>query len=408
MPLTDTTARNAKPGSKAVRLFDGGGLYLEVAPSGGKWWRLKYRHGGKEKRLSLGVYPETPLKDARARRDEARKLLANGIDPSAARKAAKHATAENAGNSFEAVAREWYAKFAPGWVPSHGVRIIRRFERDVFPWIGARPVAEINAPELLATLRRIENRGAIETAHRAMQNCGQVFRYAVATGRAQRDPSGDLRGAIPPAKETHHASITDPKAIGALLRAIGGYDGSPITKAALELAPLTFVRPGELRNAEWTEFDLDGAEWRIPAERMKMRAPHIVPLSAQAVEILRELQPLTGRGRYVFPGARTNGRPMSENTVNAALRRLGYASDEMTGHGFRSMASTLLNEAGWNRDAIERQLAHAERDQVRAAYNYAEHLPERKRMMQAWADYLDGLRIGGNVTMIGAKVARAV
>jgi integrase len=258
-------------------------------------------------------------------------------------------------------------------------------------------MTEITANELRSVLRRIEARGAIETAHRASQNCGQVFRYAVATGRTERDPTGDLRGALAPTRETHLASIVAPKAIGELLRAIDGYEGSLVTKCALRLAPLVFVRPGELRRAEWAEFDLDGAEWRIPAARMKMREQHIVPLSTQAVEVMRELMPLTGRGRYVFPGARTKGRPMSENTVNAALRRLGYASDQMTGHGFRSMASTRLNEQGWHRDAIERQFAHAERDAVRAAYNYAEHLPERKRMMQAWADYLDTLRIGATV-----------
>ncbi|MGH6885504.1 MAG: tyrosine-type recombinase/integrase, partial [Geminicoccales bacterium] len=241
-------------------------------------------------------------------------------------------------------------------------------------------------------LRRIEARGAIDTAHRVLQNCGQVFRFAVATGRAVRDPAADLRGALVTVRGSHFASITEPKAIGALLRAIGGYQGTHIVRCALRLAPLTFVRPGELRAAEWPEFDLDAAEWRIPAERMKMRAIHLVPLSAQAVGILRELRPLTGTGRYVFPGERTPTRPMSENTVNAALRRLGYSKDEMTGHGFRSMASTLLNEQGWHRDAIERQLAHGERDAVRAAYNYAEHLPERRRMMQAWADYLDGLK----------------
>jgi integrase len=251
----------------------------------------------------------------------------------------------------------------------------------------------------------VESRGAIETAHRTKQNCSQVFRYAVATGRADRDPTIELRGALAPTSERHHASITDPKGIGALLRAIDGYEGSLVTKCALRLAPLTFVRPGELRRAEWTEFNLGKAEWRIPAERMKMREQHIVPLSTQAIAVLEELQPLTGRATYVFPGARTNGRPMSENTVNAALRRLGYGKDEMTGHGFRSMASTHLNEQGWHRDAIERQLAHAERDDVRAAYNFAEHLPERRRMMQAWADYLEALKAGAKVASIKKAAA---
>jgi len=340
------------------------------------------------------------LKQARERRDDARKLLANGIDPSERRKATKTAATDRAANSFEAIAREWFASFSKAWAKSHADKVIHRLDLNVFPWLGGRPIAEIAASELLAVLRRIESRGAIETAHRTKQACSQVFRYAVATGRAERDPSADLRGALAPAKERHHPSVKDPTAIGALLRALDGYTGSPVTKCALQLAPLTFTRPGELRQAEWTEINLDGAEWRIPAERMKMRSPHIVPLSMQAVAVLRELHPITGRNKYVFPGARTNGRPMSENTVNAALRRLGYSKDEMTGHGFRSIASTQLNEQGWNRVAIERQLAHAERDDVRAAYNFAEHLPERRRMMQAWADYLDGLRSGAKATPI--------
>ncbi len=401
MSLTDTAIRNAKPGTKRNKLFDERGLFLLIAPAGGKWWRLKYRVAGREKLLSLGTYPEVGLKEARDKRDAARKLLAAGIDPGLARKAERSAIAD----SFEAVAREWHAKRAPGWAPGHAEKVMGRIERDVFPWLGARPVGEVKAPELLAVLRRIETRGAIELAHRAHQICGQVFRYAIATGRAERDPAADLRGALPPVKERHHAAITDPKAVGALLRAIDGYQGSFITQCALLLAPLTFVRPGELRKAEWPEIDLDAAEWRIPAERMKMRAIHIIPLSVQAVAILHELRPLTGSGRYVFPGLRTPTRPMSENTINAALRRLGYAKDEMTGHGFRSMASTMLNEQGWHRDAIERQLAHGERDAVRAAYNYAEHLPLRRRMMQGWADYLDGLKSGAEVVPLHGRLA---
>jgi len=415
MPLTDVEIRNAKPRDKAFRLFDGGGLYLEVSPAGGKWWRFKYRFGGKEKRLSLGVYPEVGLagrkdKDsgawidgARDKREKARQMLASGIDPGEVRKAASSTKAERAANSFELVAREWYGKNKATWADSHGDKIIRRLERDVFPWIGAAPIADITAPLLLTTMRRIESRGAVETAHRALQNCGQIFRYAIATGRAIRDPAADLRGALPPTKPVHHPSITDPKAIGELLRVVEGYDGTFVTKCALRLAPLVFVRPGELRKAEWTEFALDSAEWRIPAARMKMREQHIVPLSDRAVETLRELQALTGSGRFVFPGARSKERPMSENTVNGALRRLGYSSQELSGHGFRSMASTLLNEQGWNRDAIERQLAHAERNDIRAAYNYAEYLPERRRMMQAWADYLEGLRAGAAVVAIGSS-----
>lgn len=398
MALTDLAVRKATVRDKPYRLSDEKGLYLEVALSGSKYWRWKFRFAGKEKRLALGVYPEVSLAEARAARDGARKLLTSGVDPSEARKAQKASRVELAENSFEAVAREWFAKYAPSWVDTHSDKIIRRLERDIFPWVGSKPIDKVSAPILLVCLRRIEERGAIETAHRALQNCGQVFRYAIATGRAERDVSADLRGALSPVVESHHASITDPKAIGALLRSIEGYEGSLVTKCALRLAALVFVRPGELRKAEWAEFELEKAEWRIPASRMKMREVHIVPLATQAVATLKELQALTGHGRYVFPGARTNGRPMSENTVNAALRRLGYAKDEMTGHGFRSMASTILNEQGWSRDAIERQLAHGERNNVRAAYNFAEYLPERRRMMQAWADYLDVLtksNIGG-------------
>jgi integrase len=406
MSLTDIAVRSAKPQAKPFKLFDGGGLHLIVTPAGGKWWRWKYRYGGKAKGLSFGVYPDVNLKKAREKRDTARQLLAAGIDPGAARKAEKIAQA--GAESFEAIAREWHAKFSPSWVPSHGDRILRRLERDVFPWLGKRPIAELKAPELLSVLRRIESRGAQETAHRAMQNCGQVFRYAVATGRAERDPTGDLRGALPPPKEKHHASIIEPKRIAELLRAIDSYHGFFVTKCALRLAPLVFLRPGELRKGQWSEIDLDKGEWRIPAERMKMREQHIVPLSSQAVEILRDLEPLTNRPMgfkpnapcYLFPSLRTRERAMSENAVLAALRRMGYTKEEMTGHGFRSMASTLLHEQGWNHQAIERQLAHAERNAVSAAYNFAEHLPERRKMMQAWADYLDALKAGAQVISI--------
>lgn len=402
MPLTNISVKNTKPGEKPIKLFDGGGLFLHVAPSGGKSWRLKYRFGGKEKLLTFGTYPEVSLSEAREKRDQARKLLAADVDPGENKKAQKAAHQDNSENTFEVIAREWFGKFAPGWAQNHSEKIIRRLERDIFPWLGKLPISEIKAPELLTALRRVENRGAIETAHRALQNCGQIFRYAIATGRTERDPTIALRGAVPPSKVKHHSSIIEPKAIGELLRAIKGYQGTLITKCALQLAPLFFVRPGELRKAEWSEFNFDTLEWRIPAARMKMGELHIVPLSTQAILVLRELQPLTGNDRYVFPGARTNGRPMSENTVNAGLRRLGYTNDQMTGHGFRSMASTLLNEQGWHRDAIERQLAHAERNAVRAAYNYAEHLPERRRMMQAWADYLDKLESNSNIVSIKA------
>lgn len=406
MPLTDTAIKNAKPGAKPVKLSDEKGLFLLMAPAGGKWWRLKYRFGGKEKLLSLGTYPEVSLKDARQRRDDARKLLADGVDPSENRKAVKSAKVERAGNSFEVIAREWYAKNSVSWTETHGSRIIRRLERDIFPWIGGRPIADITAPELLAVLRRIEERGAVETAHRAHQNCGQVFRYAIATGRAERDPSPDLKGALPPVKQSHHAAITDPKAIGELLRAIDGYQGQFVTQCALRLAPMFFVRPGELRKAEWAEFDLDKAEWNIPAERMKMREPHLVPLSSQAVAILRELHALTGSGRYVFPGARTNGRPMSDNAILAALRRMGFAKDEMSGHGFRAMARTILDEVLQVRpDYIEHQLAHAVRDPNGRAYNRTAHLAERRKMMQQWADYLDKLKAGAEVIPLRGNAA---
>ena len=393
--LTDAIIRNTKPKDKPFKLTDGGGLYLLVNSTGSRLWRLKYRVGGLEKKLALGAYPEVSLREAREKAVEARKMIREGIDPSQAKKAQK-ASASGA-DTFETIAREWFEKFSPTWTPSHGVRIIRRLERDIFPWLGKKPIKDIQAPDLLSVLRRIEERGAVETAHRASQNCGQVFRYAVATGRAERDPSGDLRGAIPPTKAKHHASITDPKEIGGLLRAIDAYEGGLIVRCALRLAPLVFTRPGELRRAEWKEIDWDKAEWSIPGEKMKMREKHVVPLSRQAIEILHELQPLTGEGRFLFPSPRSWDRPMSENAVLAALRRMGYSGDQMTGHGFRSMASTLLNEQGWNRDAIERQLAHAERDEIRAAYNYAQHMPERRKMMQAWADYLDELKAGGEV-----------
>ncbi len=397
MPLTDTAVRNAKPEPKPRKLADEKGLFLLVHPNGSKYWRMKYRFGGREKLLALGVYPQVSLADARQRRDDARKLLANDTDPSLVKAVTKTAKLEAVENTFEAVALEWYAKRLPTWAPATARKVNRYLKNDLFPWLGRRPIKDIGAPELLAVLRRVESRGALELSHRIREYSGMIFRYAVATGRAERDPSGDLKGALPPVKSKHHASITDPKKIGELLRAIDGFTGSFITKCAMQLAPLVFVRPGELRSAEWAEIDLEGAEWRIPGAKMKMRDQHIVPLSGQAVEILKAIQPLTGGGRYVFPGMRSHDRPMSENTVNAALRRLGYEKDEMTGHGFRSMASTLLHEQGWPHEAIERQLAHTERNKVSAAYNYAEHLPKRREMMQAWADYLDGLAAGGKI-----------
>lgn len=396
MPLTDTAARNAKAGEKPYKLADQKGLYLHVSATG-KYWRMNYRFAGKQKTLAFGVYPDVGLAAARDRCDEARKLLANDTDPSLVKAIKRQAKYEASENTFEAVAREWYAKKLPTWAPATARKVLRYLEKDIFPWLGNRPIKDIGAPDLLATIRRVESRGALELAHRIREYSGQVFRYSVATGRSDRDPSGDLRGALPPVKSKHHASITDPKQIGDLLRAINGYSGSIITKCALQLAPLTFVRPGELRHAEWAEIDLDAAEWRIPGAKMKMRDRHIVPLSKQAIEVLKAIQPLTSHERYVFPGLRSHDRPISENTINGALRRLGYEKDEMTGHGFRSMASTLLHEQGWPHEAIERQLAHADRNAVSAAYNYAEHLPKRREMMQHWADYLDGLAAGGKV-----------
>ena len=393
MPLTDTAIRKAKPTEKVQRIFDGGGLYLEISPAGGKLWRMKYRHGGKEKRLAFGIYPDTSLASARDKRDAARKLLAADVDPGEHRKAEKAAGDDRAANSFEVVAREWFAKQSPTWVASHAGKIIQRLERDVFPWLGKRPVADVTAKELLATINRIAERGAADTSHRALQNCGQVFRYAIVTGRAERNPATDLRGALPPVKEGHHAAILDPVAIGALMRAIESYQGGFVTKCALKLAPLTFVRPGELRNAEWSEIDLDAAEWNIPGAKMKTGEPHLVPLAPQAVAILRDLYALTGRGRYVFPSPRTASRPMSNGGVLSALRRMGYGKDEMTGHGFRAMARTVLDEVlHFRPDYIEHQLAHAVRDPNGRAYNRTAHLAERRKMMAAWAVYLDQLR----------------
>ena len=396
MALTDTAIRNAKPAQKPIKLTDERGLYLLLKPNGSRWWRFDYRYGGKRKTLSMGVYPDVSLKDARNRRDEARKLLAFDADPGENRKAVKAAKSEQGANSFEVITRQWYTKYSATWNASHGERIIRRFERDLFPWIGSKPIAEIAAPELLATVRRIESRGAVETAHRALGNCGQVFRYAIATGRATRDISADLRGTLPPVKGEHFAAITEPKQVAALLRAMDDYTGSHVVRCALRLAPLVFVRPGELRTAEWTDIDIDGAEWRYTVT--KTNTPHIVPLARQAVEILTELQALTGSGRFVFPGARTNGRPMSDNAILAAMRRMGIDKEEMSGHGFRAMARTILDEVlGFRPDFIEHQLAHAVKDPNGRAYNRTAHLPERRKMMQQWADYLDKLKAGAEI-----------
>lgn len=400
MALNTLAVKGAKPKQKLYRLYDTNGLYLEITPSGGKLWRLKYRYLGKEKRLSLGAFPNVSLKEARTLKDDAKKLLANEIDPAAHKKQLKQSKLDAAQNSFEFVAREWISKNKKKWSAGNTKLVTSRFDRLIFPLIGKASIINITAPDLLLAIRRIEKGGSVYTAHKVLQNCGQVFRYSIATGRSSTDPSAALKGALPPVKATHHASITDPKKIGDLLRAINGYDGTFVTQQALKFAPLAMVRPGELRHAEWSEVDIEKAEWRIPADKMKMDAIHIVPLSSQAIRILEDTHSVTGNGKYVFPSIRSASRPMSENTINASLRRMGYTKEEMTGHGFRSMASTLLNEQGWHWDAIERQLAHAERNSIRAAYNYAEHMPERIRMMQHWADYLDGLANGADVISI--------
>ncbi len=393
MLLTDTKVKQAKPREKLYKISDERGLYLEVTPTGSKWWRFKYRIDGKEKRLSLGVYPDVGLQKAREKRDDARKLVADGVDPSVHRKAQKQAKADASANSFEVVTREWLEKQKKVWEDSHAEKVIRRFERDVFPWLGTRPIGEIKPFELLKVLQRIEAR-VVETAHRAKQNCGQVFRYAVATGRAERDVTVDLKGALTPWKEEHFASITNPEEIGPLLRDMYAYRGTFEVQCCLRIAPHVFLRPVELRLAEWREFDLDDATWEVPSERMKMKRPHIVPLSTQVVDILRELHPLTGDGVFVFRG-RNPRSTISDNTVNKALRSMGYSTkDDITGHGFRAMARTVLDERlRFRVDWIEHQLAHMVRDANGRAYNRTAHLDGRREMMQAWSDYLDKLRV---------------
>jgi integrase len=408
MPLTDIAIRKAKPETKPHKIADGGGMYVLINPSGSKLWRWKYRIDGREKLLALGVYPSISLTAAREACAVARRKHAQGIDPGAERKETKQAKAESsatAADTFEAVAREWmtHRKAKGNTAETTANKDRWRLETYLFPYIGSRPITAITPLELRDVLRKVDEAGKQETASRTKITAGQVFRWAVVEGRTHTDITASLRGLFTTPTPTHRAAITEPARIGELLRAIDGFSGQLTTQCALKLAPLVFVRPGELRKAEWSEFDLAGSIWRIPGARMKMKAAHLVPLSRQAVNALRELQPLTGHEHYVFPAIGKGGRPMSENTVNGALRRLGYATDEMTGHGFRSMAATRLNEMGWNADAIERQLAHAESNKVRAAYTHqAQYLEERTRMMQAWADYLDGLRNdrGGKVAAI--------
>jgi integrase len=417
--LSDAAIRKAKPGEKPRKMADGGGLYLELQPSGAKYWRLKYRIDGKEKRLSLGVYPTVTLAEARKRREEARALIAAGTDPSEARKDTKasqqrqrelQALADTGAplpGTFEAVARDWLELVhKPKVSARYAERSSIQLERDVFPWIGRRPAREVDAPTVLEVVRRVADRDALDTAHRVKQTIGLVMRYAIATGHADRDPTPDLRNALPQPITRHFSAILDPVRVGELLRAVDSYTGQPGTRAALQLGALTFQRPGNVRTMQWAHLDLDGGTWSIPAAEMKPSkqdketgAPHLVPLASQAVAILRELQPLTGSGPLVFPGLRSRLRPISDMTLNAALRRLGFGPDEMTGHGFRAMARTVMieNMPGIDPEWIEAQLAHGKRGALRGAYDRAKYLAQRRQMMQAWADYLDRLRAGAQV-----------
>ena len=405
MALTDTFVKQTKCTGKSTgdKHTDGGGMFLLVKTSG-KYWRMDYTHADKRKTLALGVYPSVTLAEARAARDKARKLLAKGIDPNAAKQEQKQATAAAAANTFEAVARDWLIKTAPKRAAITQSKVSTWLEKDAFPFIGKMPISTIGPRDVLdKVVRKLEARGAIDTAHRVKQLCGQVFRYAVVTGSAARDVTADLSEALVTKTKTNYAAITEPKQAGDLLRSMYAYSGHPCTVAALKISVLAFVRPGELRTAEWAEIDLDAAEWRIPGSKMKMKNDHIVPLATQAVEILRSVQPITGHGQYVFPSLRTGERPMSENTVNAALRGMGYAKEVHTAHGFRAMARTIMDEVLNQRvDLIEHQLAHAVKDANGRAYNRTAHLPARRVMMQVWADYLDKLRMGAEVIQFKA------
>jgi integrase len=406
--LTDLAIRRSVPGEKSHRLYDGRGLYLEVTPNGGRWWRWKYRFEGKEKLLSMGTYPDTGLKMARGKRDEARTLLASGVDPSAVRRAVKSSRMGTEANSFEAVAREFHEAKRAEWSEPHARRWLERLVKDVFPYIGAQALSDIPAPLLLKTLRRVEDRGVRETVHSILQACGQVFRYGIVTGRAERNPAADLRGALRPVLVKNMAAITEPLAAGEMLLAIDHYEGGTLTRGALKLSALLFQRPGNVRAMQWSALELEGREptWTIPAAEMKRSRyekqngrPHLVPLAHQAVKILTELRPLSGHGRYVFPSIFGGSRPMSDNTVNTALRRLGYDRDTATAHGFRAMARTLMVERlDVNPEAIEAQLAHGKSGPLGAAYDRAEFMSQRRIMMQQWADYLDALRNQSEVT----------
>ncbi|MFH1356618.1 MAG: integrase arm-type DNA-binding domain-containing protein [bacterium] len=406
MNLTNTQVKNAKATGKTYRITDGRGMYLEVSPTGCKWWRYKYRIDGKEKRLALGAYPDVMLKDARERHIEARRLVEQGIDPVENKKAMKASRVEDIKNSFEVIAREWHAKNIERWTAKHGEAIIQRFEKDLFPFIGSKPISRIANHELLKILNKIQERGAMETAHRLLQYCSKVCRYAIVSERLDRDFTVGLKEALKPVTKRHLAAITDPDELAKLLQDIDHYEGQAITKFALKFAPLVFVRPGEMRQAEWAEIDFEKAEWYIPAHKMKMKEPHIVPLSTQAIDVLKQLEPLTGHCKYVFPSLVTRTRPMSNNTVNMALRRLGYTNEQMTAHGFRATARTILDEVLNERiEYIEQQLAHAVKDANGRAYNRTKHLVQRKEMMQRWGEYLEGLRVGGKVFSLNENVA---
>jgi integrase len=402
--LSDTAVRNARPKPAPYKLADGEGMYLLVRPNGAKYWRLKYRFGGKEKLLALGVYPAVGLKAARARRLEARERIAAGLDPMVERRAESRARRLRAGNTFEAIGREWWETKRGGWSAAHASAVKGRLEKQLFPAIGARPIAEIEPPELLEAIRAIEKREALELASKTRIVAGQVFRYAIATGRAKSDPTRDLRGAFKTREVRHYAKLSEADLPGFLAK-LDQYDGNNLTRLAIKLLLLTFVRTGELRGARWSEFDFDKREWRIPAERMKTRAEHIVPLSDQALAVLEELKALSGTGELVFPNEHKRREPMSENTILYALYRMGYRG-RATGHGFRATASTILNEQGFRPDVIERQLAHKEQNKVRAAYHRSEYLDERRRMMAHWGRYLEGLAAGGRVVPIGRKGAK--
>lgn len=408
MSITDVVIKNAKFIGKPFKFYDSGGLYILINKSG-KYFRMDYRYFGKRKTYAIGVYPKVSLKQARIERDKAKELLDEGIDPSRHKQETKQVQQRASQNTFEVVAREWFERKKGSWSEGHARTVIQRLERNIFPYVGNHPILDITPQKLLAVLRLIESREAFDTARRMRGICSQIFRYAISTGTAERDPAADLKGALTEAPVKHMATITDPKQIGELLKAIDGYSGSIITKCALKLAPLVFVRPGELRHAEWPEIDFDDSLWRIPPEKMKMRGAHLVPLSTQAIEVLREIElhtgHLPGKG-YIFPSERSYQRCMSENTINAALRRLGYSTEEMTGHGFRSMASTNLHEQGWKSEIIERQLAHVEKNTVKAAYNHVEYLDERRKMMQAWGDYLDQLKAGRAEKVVPIRRAR--